>query len=231
MKVGDKVKKGDPLSDGVIKPQELLKLKGMQAVREYMTNELSETYKGAVHHNILETVVQKVTNLTKVEDPGNSDEVLPGEFVPLSVVENLNRKGANIKHEPQLKSIKQLPRYRLDDWMAKMNLSHLSQAVLEGAQFGQSVQIQELNTPHTAICVRETLRRNKGTILKAKKEAGQRVSFFYTFFLQAKRVWGGGEGAPCGMAVPSGQLPHQLVSLYALVSFTYRPTLLHSLYP
>ena len=147
VKVGDKVKKGDPLSDGVIKPQELLELKGMQAVREYMTNELSETYKGAIHHNILETVVQKVTNLTKVEDPGNSDEVLPGEFVPLSVVENLNRKGANIKHKPQLKSIDQLPRYGLDDWMAKMNLSHLSQAVLEGAQFGQSSKYRNSTHP------------------------------------------------------------------------------------
>jgi hypothetical protein len=28
------------------------------------------------------------------------------------------------------------------------------------------------------------------------------------------------------MAVPSGQLPHQLMRLYALVSFTYRPALL-----
>lgn len=145
--VGDKVQKGDRLSDGVIKPQELLELKGMQAVREYMTNELSETYKNAVHHNILETVVQKVTNLTKVEDPGDSKEVLPGEFVPLSVVENLNRKGANVKHKPQLKSINELPHYRLDDWMAKMNLNRLSRAVREGAQFGQASKYKDTTHP------------------------------------------------------------------------------------
>ncbi len=147
VKVGDQVKRGDRLSDGTIKPQELLETKGIQAVREYMTDELSQTYNNAIHHNVLETVVQKVTNLTRVEDPGNSDKVLPGEFVPLSVVEDLNRKGANIRHTPQLRGFKQLPRVMLDDWMAKMNLSHLSRAVTEGAQFGQASTVRGSSHP------------------------------------------------------------------------------------
>lgn len=88
---GDMVRKGDPISDGVIKPQTLHALKGLDSVREHMTEELYETYGQRINKPTLETVVQKVTNLTKIKDPGNSD-FLEGQYAPLNKVEALNKR-------------------------------------------------------------------------------------------------------------------------------------------
>ncbi len=138
VKVGDIVKRGDKLTDGFIDPPELLRLTGdMNRVREYLTQELHEAYGGKIHHNVLETVVQKITNYTKVEDPGKSEAFLPGQIAPLNLVEHLNAKGAQIKHQPILKSIEVLPRIASDDWMAKMNFTHLKDAILTGAREAQ----------------------------------------------------------------------------------------------
>ena len=89
---GDFIRKGQPICEGVIKPQELLEVDGLDAVRDYMTDELYETYGGSVDEATLETAVKKVTNLTKVEDPGDSD-FLPGQYAPLNQVEAVNKKG------------------------------------------------------------------------------------------------------------------------------------------
>ena len=91
VKKGDSVKKGDKISSGVIKPQELMKLKGLDSVRDYLTDELSETYGNDIHKPTIETVVQKVTNLTKINDPGDSF-FMEGQYAPLNKVEAINRK-------------------------------------------------------------------------------------------------------------------------------------------
>ena len=91
VKKGDSIKKGDKICEGVIKPQELLELKDLDSVRDYLTDELSETYDDQIHKPTIETVVQKVTNLTKVEDPGDSDFV-EGQYAPLNKVKAINNQ-------------------------------------------------------------------------------------------------------------------------------------------
>ena len=70
---GEFVNKGDKLSEGTVKPQELLEYKGLDDTRDYLTNELKEVYDGRIRENTIETVVQKVTNKTRIEDKGDSD--------------------------------------------------------------------------------------------------------------------------------------------------------------
>ena len=89
--IRDHVKKGDPISSGVIKSQELLDTKNVDAVREHLTDELFETYDGAIDEKTLETVVAKVTNLTKIKNPGDS-EFTPGQYAPLNKVESFNKQ-------------------------------------------------------------------------------------------------------------------------------------------
>ena len=87
----DRVQKGDPISSGVIKSQELLDAKNVDAVREHLTDELFETYNGDIDEKTLETVVAKVTNLTRIQNPGDSD-FTPGQYAPLNKVESFNKK-------------------------------------------------------------------------------------------------------------------------------------------
>lgn len=94
VKTGSKVEAGDPLSDGVIKPQELVKYKGMQNAQEYMVNELQGAYKNqgvSIQKRIFETIVRSLGNTTRViNNPKNSDH-LPGDVMPYTVAQAYNR--------------------------------------------------------------------------------------------------------------------------------------------
>lgn len=76
VKKNDHVTAGDVLSDGLINPAEIVRLKGMDAGRDYLAKALQQTYadNGAYGHpKVFETVVRSVINLGKVKDPGDHD--------------------------------------------------------------------------------------------------------------------------------------------------------------
>jgi DNA-directed RNA polymerase subunit beta len=140
VKKGDSVKVGDYLSDGVIKPQELLNLKGIDAVRSYMTDELSKTYEQPINKNIFEMIVKEMTNTTQVINPGKSTEFEAGDMVPLSKINEINNKGGDVAHNPILKGINTLPLVS-EDWLARMGTKDLSKTIREGASRGWSSDI------------------------------------------------------------------------------------------
>jgi DNA-directed RNA polymerase subunit beta' len=96
---GMKVTKGDILSQGLVQPQELLELKGMQAAQEYITEEVHGAYKAQgvnVRRQAIETVIRSATNTTKITDPGSS-HFLPGDIAPWTVVQDFNAKSLGKK--------------------------------------------------------------------------------------------------------------------------------------
>lgn len=93
VKKGDRVTKGQALTDGPVKPQELLELRGIEATQKYLVDSLKETYKNMgnnISNKLLETVVRSTTNLTTVIDPGDNPNYLPGEQVSLNEIRNWN---------------------------------------------------------------------------------------------------------------------------------------------
>jgi len=63
VKKGQTIGKGDSLTDGLINPKELVDLKGMDAAREYLANEMRLTYEqsgNAGHPKVFETVVRGI---------------------------------------------------------------------------------------------------------------------------------------------------------------------------
>jgi DNA-directed RNA polymerase subunit beta' len=93
VKVGDTVKRGDALTNGVLKPQELLKYKGMRAAQDYIVDELKKTYESQgvpIHRKIFETVIRSVANGTRViAAPGHTDFV-PGDVIPFTTAVHYN---------------------------------------------------------------------------------------------------------------------------------------------
>lgn len=91
--VGQQVDAGDPLSDGAIKPQDLVKLKGMKEAQNYIASELQEAYKAqgqTINRKIFETVVRSLGNTTRVlNNPKDSDH-LPGDVISYTVAEHHN---------------------------------------------------------------------------------------------------------------------------------------------
>jgi DNA-directed RNA polymerase subunit beta' len=151
LKVGSTVKKGQAISDGDIHPVDLLKLTNINAVQEYLTDELFSAYKpvGPVRRNNLEVVVKAITNLARVDDPGDHPDFARGDMTSASKLVTLNRtvlKGRKpIVFQPVLKPIAQLPLEISEDWMARMNYRHLQDTLIEGAQKGWHTLVHQ---PH-----------------------------------------------------------------------------------
>jgi DNA-directed RNA polymerase subunit beta' len=97
IKQGSKVSQGDPLSDGSIKPQDLVKYKGMRPAQEYMVDELHKAYHGQgarIDRKTFETVVRSFANTTQVLNNPKDSPYLPGDIAPYSVIENHNAAGS-----------------------------------------------------------------------------------------------------------------------------------------
>ena len=138
---GMSVRKGDPISNGLVNPHEMLPLAGIERVQGHLVGQMHDVFKGeGIRRRNIEMVVKGMTNLTRVEDPGDHPRVLRGDYMPTSYISNLNRttlKGKKpIMHRPVLKGVDVLPLDMQEDWMAKLNHERLSQTVVEAAQQG-----------------------------------------------------------------------------------------------
>lgn len=94
IKVGQKVKKGDALSTGTIKPQDLVKLKGMFPAQTYITDEMQKAYEqtGAkIDRKVFETIVRSLGNLTRVLNNPTGTHVLPGDVISYTYANHYNK--------------------------------------------------------------------------------------------------------------------------------------------
>lgn len=82
--VGQSVYAGDALSDGIPKPNEVVKYKGLGEGRQYLVNALSDVYKRAgseVDKRHLEILAKSTLNHVRIVDPGPNDAFLNGDVV------------------------------------------------------------------------------------------------------------------------------------------------------
>ncbi len=93
-KTGDKVEKGDTLTDGSINPHQLFELKGREAVQRYILQEVQGIYSSQgqkVNDKHVELVIRQMFSRVYVEDAGDTD-LLPGEIVEKAQLDVSNRQ-------------------------------------------------------------------------------------------------------------------------------------------
>ncbi len=93
VKTGDRVAKGQQMTDGSINLQELYELKDRAAVQRYILQEVQNIYSSQgqkVNDKHVELIIRQMFSRTYVEDAGDTD-LLPGEVVEKSVVEIASR--------------------------------------------------------------------------------------------------------------------------------------------
>jgi hypothetical protein len=141
VKIGDTVHKGDPISAGIIKPQELLGLTNVSAVQRQMREDLHETFAGAginISKKTLEMPVKMITEMVRVTDPGDNKELVSGDYSTLARVQGWNKKHPKkrqIKYQSRLTSIKSVP-HKTRDWAQRMALDRIVGTLQEGAAQG-----------------------------------------------------------------------------------------------
>jgi DNA-directed RNA polymerase subunit beta' len=138
---GSRVKKGAPISGGDINPHEMLPLTGIEPVQNYLADELHNIYASeGIKRRNTEAVVRAMSDVTRVEDPGDHPDYVRGDFANTSQVQHLNKtqlKGLSpIRHSPILKGVKKIPQDVMEDWLARLNQEELKSTVIEGASRG-----------------------------------------------------------------------------------------------
>ncbi len=91
---GDKVLPGDRLTPGPLNPHELLRLRGVRGVQEYLIQEIQAVYKAQgvdIDDKHLEVIIRQMLRKRRVIDPGDA-YFLPGQTVDRFVFEETNRK-------------------------------------------------------------------------------------------------------------------------------------------
>lgn len=141
-KIGQHVQAGESLSDPnrtTVNPHDLYQAtKNIGVVQNHLADEIYSLYKDEhVRRRAIETMVRAMSNVSKVDDPGDHPDVLRGEFYPTSYINSLNRtdlKGkAPIVHAPVLKGVDTLPFVVSEDWMGHMQHQRLKRTLEEGA--------------------------------------------------------------------------------------------------
>jgi DNA-directed RNA polymerase subunit beta' len=80
---GDEVRAGEPLVDGPLYPEDILRINGDDAVQEYLLREIQNVYRSqsvAIDDKHIETILSQMMRKVQLADPGDSS-FLPGAIV------------------------------------------------------------------------------------------------------------------------------------------------------
>ncbi len=99
---GDVIEPGDLITDGPCNPHEILKIKGLEAVQEYLTQEVQRTYKlqGVdINDKHIEVIVRQMINKVKIDEAGETN-MLMGSLVDLYEFNRQNEEALNAGKNP-----------------------------------------------------------------------------------------------------------------------------------
>ncbi len=91
---GQDIEAGDELTEGSVNPHDILKIKGVDAVQNYMIREVQKVYRlqGVdINDKHIEIIVRQMLKKVRVEDNGDST-LLPGSLVDVLDVNDINEK-------------------------------------------------------------------------------------------------------------------------------------------
>ena len=91
---GDILEAGDELTEGSVNPHDLLKIKGIRAVQDYMIREVQSVYRTQgvdIADKHIEVILRQMLKKTRIESAGDS-EFLPGTMVDVLDFEDINEK-------------------------------------------------------------------------------------------------------------------------------------------
>jgi DNA-directed RNA polymerase subunit beta' len=91
---GSVVRAGEALTEGPTNPHDILKIKGIEEVQEYLVNEIQEVYRlqgVRIDDKHIEVISRQMLQKVKIEDAGNTP-FLEGEVVDRLIVRDENQK-------------------------------------------------------------------------------------------------------------------------------------------
>jgi DNA-directed RNA polymerase subunit beta' len=101
---GDQVKAGEPLTGGALDPVDILRIKGVSAVQEYLLNEIQEVYRiqgVKINDKHIEVIVRQMLQKVRVTSSGDT-RLLEGDMIHkiTFAAENEKIKGMMVVEDP-----------------------------------------------------------------------------------------------------------------------------------
>ncbi|WP_125153914.1 DNA-directed RNA polymerase subunit beta' [Clostridium rectalis] len=91
---GDVIEAGDEITEGSINPHDIIRIKGVKGVKNYLLSEVQKVYRlqGVdINDKHLEVVIRQMTRKVKIEDSGDT-ELLPGTMIDIFDFEEENNR-------------------------------------------------------------------------------------------------------------------------------------------
>jgi len=91
---GKTVQKGEPITDGALYPQDVLRISGVEAVQDYLVQSVQAVYRQQgveINDKHIEVIIRQMMRKVKVEEPGDT-ELLVGSTVDVFEFEDANAK-------------------------------------------------------------------------------------------------------------------------------------------
>ena len=141
VKEGDKVQPGDLLNLGSVYPQDILRIKGVSGVQDYILEQVQSVYRSQgvdINDKHIEIIVRQMLKRVCVENAGDTD-LLPGELVDLNAFQEESQKAIQAGKRPAL---------------AKRVLQGITKASLATDSFLSAASFQETSRVLTEAAIR-----------------------------------------------------------------------------
>jgi len=143
IKNGDKVEPGMQLTEGALNPQELMRIKGRQAVQQYLVEEVQKVYRSQgvnINDKHIEVIVRQMLTQVRIVSSGDT-KLVPGEIVDRFHYEDLNAKVLAEGGEPAtaIPILMGITRASLntDSWLAAASFQETTRVLTEAAVSGK----------------------------------------------------------------------------------------------
>ncbi len=133
---GNNVDKGDRLSKGIIKPQELGNLKSHLDAQRYIVDEIGEIYGDGFQKKSIETVLRGISDNAEVTEAPEDSNYYRGDKTSISLLKSLNKEREHnnldpIKYKPYFKSIDTL-NVDNEDWLTSVTTNRVKSGLSKG---------------------------------------------------------------------------------------------------
>lgn len=93
VKVGDEVKKGDMITDGLPNMQKKFELVPLDKFRDELKEDIKKSIGGNFSDRALGVMTKSLTNIAEIKNPGNNIGMVEGDVIRLDIAENINKTG------------------------------------------------------------------------------------------------------------------------------------------
>jgi len=139
VKDGDELNAGDPIVEGPRDPKELLEIKGVRSVQQYLVAEVQRVYRDqgvSIHDKHIELIVRQMTRRVAIQEPGESD-FLPGYRVDQRVFADANKRLVQenkkpAEGRPELMGITKAS-LATDSWLSAASFQETTRVLTEAA--------------------------------------------------------------------------------------------------